>query len=458
MRKWVVVTALLCGSATGFAPTIAQQGEPPAASASGDVPVLSDEEALALDAQSYSARFSVPLEEAMRRILLMSESQDDVAALEQEFGDGLAGIYFDNGADFGLRVRLTGQGAVPDRTISRVRGVRRPAQAGRRAAPAPALEAASRALASRQTMPVRFARGAAKGRRAVAADIGAAVTELQRRYPELEGIGHDERRGVVVVQVAGSVDEMAAREQRALSARFGLPVEFEQVRGRLPALAARGGTRINYSGGGLNCTAGFIGTDPNGRQGIITAGHCFAIHGQSLFYTDTDGRRYELIRDTGLTIYSSKEDIMFLRFPAGLTGLGEFFANRNEGARAVTGRRTLSTTQTRTSTAQGTYICFYGMASSPTHGQGCGDVRFKEFAVAPDAHMTSSAGPSYYVHVQGPTSGMRCTGGDSGAPWFAFNTAFGVMSRCGENWIGTESVAYYTSLDAAYARNYRLVM
>ncbi len=71
--------------------------------------------------------------------------------------------------------------------------------------------------------------------------------------------------------------------------------------------------------------------------------------------------------------------------------------------------------------------------------------------------MTISNGPSYYVQVQGPTSGMRCAEGDSGSPWFVYNVAFGIMSSCGENMVsGNISAANYTSMDAAYARNYKL--
>lgn len=59
--------------------------------------------------------------------------------------------------------------------------------------------------------------------------------------------------------------------------------------------------------------------------------------------------------------------------------------------------------------------------------------------------------------VRGPSAGLRCQSGDSGAPWFAYTTAFGIMSSCGENLVnGTDSAANYTSMDAAYARNYRL--
>ena len=72
--------------------------------------------------------------------------------------------------------------------------------------------------------------------------------------------------------------------------------------------------------------------------------------------------------------------------------------------------------------------------------------------------MTAGSGISYYVAVQGPSTTMKCQGGDSGAPWFALSVAFGTMSRCAENWVngGADSYAYYTSMDAAYAKNYRL--
>lgn len=75
---------------------------------------------------------------------------------------------------------------------------------------------------------------------------------------------------------------------------------------------------------------------------------------------------------------------------------------------------------------------------------------------AAEPQMTSGSGTSYYVSVRAPSATIKCAGGDSGAPWFALSIAFGTMSRCAENHIGTDTVAYYTSMDAAYAKNYRL--
>ena len=91
------------GAAQSEGPT--PQSEDPAAA---ETETLSAEEALVIDGKSYAARFGVPLEEAMRRISLMAGTGDEIAALSQEFGDEVSGIYFDNSSDFGLKVRLTG--------------------------------------------------------------------------------------------------------------------------------------------------------------------------------------------------------------------------------------------------------------------------------------------------------------------------------------------------------------
>lgn len=88
--------------------------------------------------------------------------------------------------------------------------------------------------------------------------------------------------------------------------------------------------------------------------------------------------------------------MLFLRFPAGLTGVSQFYANKNEAARTLTGRRTLGTTDVASGTAQGTYVCYYGLTSSPTYGQGCGEVKYKEFAASTtgsQGKMTVSNGP-----------------------------------------------------------------
>lgn len=459
-------------TAASVSVSLAQNQDTPPAAGAEAVEPLSAEEALVVDGKSYAARYNVSLEEAMRRITLMAGTGDDIAALGTEFGDEVSGIYFENGADFGLKVRLTGQEKRAARRIERKEVGRAERQAARKAenqerralrqklriSDAEVAQAGT-VLDSPASVAVEFIPGARKGRKTVRQTIRTNFAQINQLIPSLQGIGYDEKKGAVIVQVVGEQSAIPEAARTTVAGLFDIPVEYEFIARPLSPTAARGGTQLSYPDGSAMCTAAFVGSDASNRPGLFTAAHCFAIGGQNVWYTDTDGKRYQLITDSGLNLYTTKEDVMFLRFPTGLTGLAQFYANRNEAPRALTGRRTLGTTDVASGTAQGTWVCYYGLTSSPTYGQGCGEVKYKEFAASTtgsQGKMTVSNGPSYYVQVQGPTSGMRCGPGDSGAPWFVYNVAFGIMSSCGENMVGSNSAANYTSMDAAYARNYKL--
>jgi hypothetical protein len=454
------LTTILCLSAMPFSVVYAQ----PAASPDG-VATLSDEEALVLDGKSYAARYNVTLAEAMRRISIMAGTGEDVSALEQELGDEVSGMYFDNGVNFGLKVRTTGAQNRATRQFSRRDGKRpAPGQSGRRAMrdklkiADSEVDDASAVLSKPASVAVEFAPGAKKGRKFVRDSIEANMPQVTQLIKTLQGMGYDERAGEVVIQLVGDSNAVSAETKANIAGLFSVPVRYEIGSKLIAPLAARGGTQIKYTSGGNNCTAGFYGFDPSNRPGLFTAGHCYVGVNQNLSYTDTDAKTYQLIIDTGLSLWNPKEDVLFLRFPTGLTGVAQFYGNKNEAARTVSGVRNISTTNVKTATVQGTYVCYYGMTSSPTYGQGCGTVTVKEFLIAASGGMqtTSSSLSSTYVQVQGPTSLMRCAPGDSGAPWFAIGVAFGIMSRCAENWVGTDSVGIYTSVDVIAKKGYKV--
>jgi hypothetical protein len=426
---------------------------------------LTSEEALVLDGKSYASRYNVSLAEAMRRISIMAGVSDEVDALGQELGDEVSGMYFDNGANFELKVRTTGSQARGNRQFNRRDGKRTPpGQSNRQSMRAKfqisdsEVAEAANILSTPASVAVEFTPGAKKGRRFVRDTIQANLAQVSQFVPTFQGAGYDERAGEVVVQLVGDAGSLTADTQSKISALFSVPVRFEYGTKPIAPLAARGGTQITYKSGGANCTAAFYGFDPSNRPGLFTAGHCYVGVNQALSYTDTDGKVYDLIVDPGLTLWNPKEDVLFLRFPTGLTGVSQFYGNKNEAARTVTGVRNLSTTNVKSATVQGTYICYYGMTNGPVYGQGCGTVTVKEFLIAAAGGMqtTSASAKSTYVQVQGPTSLMRCGPGDSGAPWFAIGVAFGIMSRCAENWVGTDSVAIYTSVDVIANKSYKV--
>ncbi len=440
--------------------------------------LLTAEEALVLDARSYATSYNVSLDEAMMRIAIMSGTGEDIEALGEELNNEVSGMYFDNGPNFGLKVKTTGVKQREERRLMRRAARQADRKAERQAARQKARQAARQAgrkvkpvseaeLAKAEAVldtdvstPVQFISGAQVSRKQMRSAIQSSFDQIRSLVKGLSGIAYDEKEGDVVVQIVQQDASLSDADKAAVGALFPVPVKFEMLAKPIGPVQAQGGRALTDRNGEILCTAAFVGFDPSNRPGVFTAAHCDAIGGLPMYIRDVTGLHSPLTIDTNLNLYTTRDDILFLRTPTNLKALPQFIANKGEAARTLVGRRSLATTTVASGTVQGSYACFYGMTSSVVHGQGCGTVRYKEFAASTlysQGKMTVASGQSYYVQVQGATSGMRCAGGDSGAPWFLNNIAFGIMSSCNENAInGSSSVANYTSMDAAYARAYKL--
>lgn len=80
---------------------------------------MSKAQALAIDAKHYARAYEVSHVEAMRRILVMNDAQEQIDAIKKEFSDRLDDVGFTNEPEFALIVILFGDGAPLDRTIYR---------------------------------------------------------------------------------------------------------------------------------------------------------------------------------------------------------------------------------------------------------------------------------------------------------------------------------------------------
>lgn len=61
----------------------------------------------AYTAENYSKDFNVSVQEAERRLAIQSQLDYITKKLDEQFGDTIASVYFDNGLDFKLVVRTT---------------------------------------------------------------------------------------------------------------------------------------------------------------------------------------------------------------------------------------------------------------------------------------------------------------------------------------------------------------
>lgn len=80
---------------------------------------MSKAQALAIDAKHYARAYEVSHVEAMRRMLVMNDAQEQIDAIKKEFSDRLDDVGFTNEPEFALIVILFGNSAPPERTIYR---------------------------------------------------------------------------------------------------------------------------------------------------------------------------------------------------------------------------------------------------------------------------------------------------------------------------------------------------
>lgn len=463
-RYAIPIAVFLAGSSM---PAAGQDTQPLPASTDAIEP-MSSEEALVLDAKAYSQRYSVSLEEAMQRLIVMAGSAEQIDAIEKELGDDLSGAYFDNGAEFQLVVRTRGsrnlpgrrlEGRVPPGQARRASGNNSAqAGAGRLLVTAADLNLADAVIRRPKGAMVKFNPGGKGSKRQVSREIERNFSAVRAALPTLQALHYDDTTGNVVAEVVGA--QGSAQVSEALTNRFSVPINIKWLPNAIQKVTLRGGAQLWYStANSAQCTTGFVGWAPppaggshSTEFGVFTAGHCVSA-GYGIGFKDTTGKMFNLIEDRGLFLDTASADIRFLKAPAGLGAASQFFGNRNEAARTLTGRRTIASTtgtvtnQGSASTATtGTFVCFYGLRTGPSNGQGCGEVTFNGFSY--------SGGAGYYVRIKG---NFACNQGDSGGPVFAYTTAFGLTSGCVT--LSNSPVANeldYTSMDAAYAYGYKL--
>jgi hypothetical protein len=397
--------------------------------------------ALEQDAQSYASAYGIGVIEAKRRLMIMTQSADEIEALETELGDSLSGAYFDNGADFKLVLRTT---ASPKTSKSLKLGGRGKGNGSN----TPDLE-----------LPVVYVAGGVS-RKAAKLLVKDGKNSLGSTFPNLQSTSYDERSGELVFLIRGNDDETAALKanEASLSKKYKMPVRIDVAPVIVKTMAVRGGQSMYLSDGTTPwCTTAFVAKNAAGNTGVLTAGHC-TTSSQSWVEGTTKTPL------TSTTQFTANKDYAFLQ--GAVSMVGEFYANKGEVARKLTGRRTKAATTVKTTTVAGSYVCMYGRNSGPVYGQACGEVVSTSYAPAYAAPGCNN-GPGYvacnsnFVQIKPKGAEIMYTrGGDSGAPVFAITVAFGIFSGSSNYTTGNTDRAYdmiYTSIDEIYNDGYSLV-
>ncbi len=402
-RALIAVTmwALASGSRAQTPPSTAPVSAAPDAGR-GTAPHLQTAiETLAQDAVQYARLYAVPLAQALRELQAQEGSVPATDALRREFADRLAGLYLDHTDGLHVVVVLTGDEAVPSRSIA----------------------------TSTMLLPVSFRTGAPTGRAQLLAAIAAHQADLRAALRNPPGMGVDPRTGMLAVMVkaadvdAEGADVMAAR----LGSIAGVPVEVRRWSDANTDLAATGGGRVigfdPQIGRRGVCTGGFVVTD-GAQTGIATAAHC----PDELSYIEPGGGEVPL---TMIGAWGARYQDVQIHVGAG-TLPPLFFADK-----AKTQLRTLATWHNRESTRAGDMVCHRGERT----GYSCAEVEYVDFA--PPGDLCAGPCTPTWVAVRGPD----CRGGDSGGPVFVGNTAFGLVKGSSYTADGRCRLYYYMSTD-----------
>lgn len=207
-----------------------------------DAAVLNADEALRIDAETYSKQFGVSIDEALNRLALQPIAAEAAQSLEALAPDRLAGAWLEHEPTFTLVVRFTGS---DDLSLN-----------------------GARAAAAAAGVPVEYQFGA----KHTAAELDEGEDELARlvaeKYPTMATYV-DERTGAVVLLGPETFADSALTE---LADAAGVPVTAQFANEIVP-LAGYGGRNIDTGLGG--CTTGFSVRDAvSGLTGVLTAGHC----------------------------------------------------------------------------------------------------------------------------------------------------------------------------------------
>ena len=360
-------------------------------------------DAIAQDAGEYARMYGVSLAEARARLVAQEETVRFTDAIAIELSDRLAGIAIEHRPTYRIVILLTGDEAVADRVVS----------------------------AGGMAVPITFRTGARATKAQLELALASHQAALAAAVAHPPGMGIDLSTGelVVIVNPRDADREGVAALTARLSGIAGVPVRARVDRVVASAnMAVEGGARVTgidpADGRRYACTTGFVVTD-GARTAVATAAHC----PDQLSYAGPGGERQALpfVGQWGW----GYQDVQVNASDVALSP--SFFADTDKTiSRGVAGRRAL------TSMRAGDVVCHRGERT----GYSCAPVELVSFA--PAGQLCGGACLPTWVTVAGPS----CQSGDSGAPVFLGNRAFGLVK--GGSYRSDRSCAFYFFMSTDY--------
>jgi hypothetical protein len=318
------------------------------------------------DAQSYSEVHDTSVEEALRRLQLQGTigALDEILAEQEK--ETFAGRWIEHEPEFRVVVRFTDPKAAAELLSAEALG---------------------------ELVSLVEVRGAVYS-------LAELERRLDRASKQLEALGARADYSVDVrqnrVEVRTPEPEALAALLRSESAALPEAVSVVEVGSLLrPYVDMIGGRPLT------GCTAGFVVENGIGQLGLTSAAHCPNASDYEDTNTDLTFRSQSFGGSQDVQWHQANcDDELFNRIDDGI------------GIRSITG------STSRSSQSIGTFVCKHGMIT----GRTCGDITSK--TIKPNYVPGAS---STFISVENGGTNLG-QGGDSGAPWFTGNQAYGIMS------------------------------
>lgn len=366
-----------------------------------------------LAVESYVKEFGVTTQEAQKRLRIMSQTDEIVTKINQEFGDSIASIFYKNEQDFAMVIRTSKKGNIQNQITQ-----------------------LATQISKDYGLPIQVIANHPRNFKSVQNIITNQYSRISRQYPSLQMIGYNPEHDAISL----AFYEPDATQRQNISAQFaklsGMDtiIEFLDQPVTQTSLTDEvvGGGALAYSASNTSgCTAGFVGT-MNGRAGFITATHCIKPT-MATHYINRFGTRYAL--GTPITDNSIYHEVSFVPISHGSTkgevyqylsarGINQTYRDNMK----ITGMGVINTGNAYTASDVGRLqLCHIGQRT----GFSCGTVQSVTSggggcnATIPGENHWACA--STFINVAG--SLLQVQKGDSGGPFFdASGRAYGLAS------------------------------
>ncbi|WP_426243700.1 S1 family peptidase [Psychrobacter sp. TWP2-1-2] len=355
----------------------------------------------------YSKVYNVSKEESKRRLDIMANYNDIEQKLIAEFGDDIAGVYFDStSAELKLYIRTTKKGKV-------VKEVKK--------------------FAQNIEIPVEVIPNSPRNAQSIKNIIENQGARLRQSVKGVQSIGYNPEIDAITIYIYET--DLNRREQLANTQQLkkisGMETELVFLDSPIDILSLKGGAQISkvVNAGGTsygNCTAGFPAINAAGKSGLVTAAHCglpSSPIGTTFVYIGKDNERANMTMTT-YNRNATTHDMAFITPDSSGTLVSNgYYADSVGSVEPVT---------PPVQSAVGMFVCHQGF----TTGLSCGtisqvsilnDTNAKRGCPAQQNNLVVDCAATF-VAVK-PRSGYQLKNeeGDSGGPVFG-SVPYGIVS------------------------------